>query len=185
MIYSTKKSTNQSLLFDFDPCCVWQQRVLAHRCVRHIWNRSLNNYESNPMLEFRRYASWRFRVKRKMRFKRFLLLCFLGLSLMCFTATLLLPRIKENNLIRFPSDTFSRYAEFLHRNISLSNGWVNLKSDYFVEIVKPAKRRWLVGVLLCWTRVIPVKATHRWMHRNLRKCLDLYNNNPLETVKYI
>ncbi|KAJ7379642.1 galactose-3-O-sulfotransferase 1 [Desmophyllum pertusum] len=42
---------------------------------------------------------------------------------MCFTATLLLPRIKERNLIRFPSDTFSRYTEFLRVSFNdQSNG---------------------------------------------------------------
>ncbi|XP_020611720.1 galactose-3-O-sulfotransferase 4-like isoform X2 [Orbicella faveolata] len=43
-----------------------------------------------------------------MKFKSFLLLCFLGLSLMSFIATLLLPRIKEKNLLRFPFDTLLR-----------------------------------------------------------------------------
>lgn len=159
---------------DNSACLLWSA---PRPCVRHIWNRSLNNYQGNPMLGFHRHVSWRFsRSKTKMRFKRFLLLCFLGLCLMCFTATLLLPRIKEKNLLRFPSDTLSRYAEFLHLNISLSNGWVNHKSNYVVEIVKPATHRWFA--LLRWTRFIPVKATYRWIHRNERNCLDLDNNNP-------
>ena len=164
--------------------CVWQRHVLNPApCVRHIWNRSLDSYESNPMLGSHRHASWRFRGKTKMKFKRFLFLCFLGLSSMSLIATLLLPRIKENNLLRFPSDTLSRYAELLHLNISLSNGWVDFKSNIFVEIVQPAKHRWCIVVLLRLTRFIPVKATHRWIHGNKRKCLDLDNNKPLDSVK--
>lgn len=68
-----------------------------------------------------------------MRFQRFLFFSFLGLSFMCFIATLLLPKIKERNLIHFPSKTFSRYAEFLRAKLnpstSTENRYVQAASD--------------------------------------------------------
>ena len=55
-----------------------------------------------------------------MRFQRFLFFSFLGLSFMCFIASLLLPKIKERNLMHFPSKTLSRYAEFLRAKLNPS-----------------------------------------------------------------
>ena len=88
--------------------------------------------ERNPIFDKTRSRPWlcvSFQRKRnKMRFTRFLLLSFVGLSFMCFIATLLLPKINERNLIHLPSKTFSRYAEFLRTKLSPSTliEWVTL-----------------------------------------------------------
>lgn len=60
----------------------------------------------------------------RMKFVRFLLLCFLAVCLLCFTAILLLPRVNEKNIIRLPSKAISEYADFFAAKFSHAYGWV-------------------------------------------------------------